>query len=374
VKVALVLPGGVDRSGTERVIPAVLWLITRIARVHELHVFALSQESRPGRWTLLGAAVHNAGRPWSSARTVRAIVREHSRDGFDLVHALWAVPAGVAAAAAAAAIRRPFLVHVAGGEPADLPDIDYGGARTARGRLLLGQVLARAAVVTVASAPMEAAVASFGVRAVRVPLGVDLETWPPASPRPRDPVGPARLVHVASLNRVKDQDTLLRAAARLARAGIAFTLDVIGGDTLDGAHAALAARLELNERVTFHGFLPQPRVRTLVEAADVMVISSRHEAGPVAVLEAAAAGVPTAGTAVGHIADWAPEAAVAVPVGDAAALASAIAGLISDDGRRLRIAHAAQARAVAEDADDTARRMLALYETVASRRALAHAR
>jgi hypothetical protein len=40
-----------------------------------------------------------------------------------------------------------------------------------------------------------------------------------------------------------------------------------------------------------------------------MVVSSRHEAGPVAVLAAAVAGVPTIGTCVGHIAERAPSAA-----------------------------------------------------------------
>ena len=47
---ALVLPGGVDRSGEVRVIPAFLALIERLARSHELHVFALRQEARPGSW------------------------------------------------------------------------------------------------------------------------------------------------------------------------------------------------------------------------------------------------------------------------------------------------------------------------------------
>ncbi|HEU4559853.1 MAG TPA: hypothetical protein VFS20_18520, partial [Longimicrobium sp.] len=61
MKVALVVPGGVDRSGTHRVIPVLLWLIERVARVHELHVFALRQEPRPATWELLGARVHNAG-------------------------------------------------------------------------------------------------------------------------------------------------------------------------------------------------------------------------------------------------------------------------------------------------------------------------
>ena len=95
-----------------------------------------------------------------------------------------------------------------------------------------------------------------------------------------------------------------------------------------------------------------------------MVHTSLHEAGPLAVLEAAVAGVPTAGTAVGHIAEWAPAAAAAVPPGDAAGLAGAVRALLDDDGYRLRLAAEAQRRALADDADETARRTLALYDTL----------
>jgi hypothetical protein len=37
----------VDESGTERVIPAFLWFIERLARRHDVHVFALAQEPHP---------------------------------------------------------------------------------------------------------------------------------------------------------------------------------------------------------------------------------------------------------------------------------------------------------------------------------------
>jgi hypothetical protein len=50
MKVAIVTPGGVDRSGSERVIPCLLWLIERLVRAGiEVHVFALRQEPRPDR-------------------------------------------------------------------------------------------------------------------------------------------------------------------------------------------------------------------------------------------------------------------------------------------------------------------------------------
>jgi glycosyltransferase involved in cell wall biosynthesis len=79
------------------------------------------------------------------------------------------------------------------------------------------------------------------------------------------------------------------------------------------------------------------------------------------VLEAAAVGVPTVGTAVGHIAEWAPSATLAVPVGNAQALADAIRRILDDEELRLRLATTAQCRAIGEDADYTALTFEALY-------------
>jgi glycosyltransferase involved in cell wall biosynthesis len=103
-------------------------------------------------------------------------------------------------------------------------------------------------------------------------------------------------------------------------------------------------------------------LRPIVESADLLVMSSRHEAGPFVLLEAAVAGVPTVGTTVGHIAEWAPSAALAVPVGNPERLADAIHTLLADESLRLRVARAAQCRALSEDADYTARTFEALYQ------------
>jgi hypothetical protein len=61
MRIAWVVPGGVDESGRDRVIPVLLWTLVRLAADHEVHVFALSQEPRPRSYRLLGADVHNMG-------------------------------------------------------------------------------------------------------------------------------------------------------------------------------------------------------------------------------------------------------------------------------------------------------------------------
>ena len=355
-------PGGVDRSGEQRVIPALLALIERLARHHEVHVFVLRQEATAGEWMLAGARIHNIGEGWTRLRAIREVRREHRRAPFDTIHAIFSGSCGLFAVAMARLLRVRSLVHVAGGELASLPEIAYGGRRRWTGRLREALVLRAADAVTAASAPILASLQDLGIAAQRVPLGVDLAAWPPLPPRRRS-AGPAKLIHVASLNRVKDQATLLRALAILAARGQAFTLDVVGVDTLHGEVQALAGELGLERRVRFHGFRTQRELRPLLASADLLVMSSLHEAGPLALLEAAVAGVPAVGTAVGHFAEWSPSAALAVPVRNPDEMANAIQRALADEELRLRLAEEAQRRAMREDADSTAAAFQALYRT-----------
>ena len=362
MKIALIVPGGVDRTGEYRVIPALLALIERLSTRHELHVFALRQERLPATWELLGARIHNVGFGNTRFRAVRTVLAEHRRGPFDVVHAVWSGMSGFVAVLAGKLIGRPRLVHIAGGELVSFPEIGFGGRCKWRGRVQERFVLHGATALSAASQPIVTLIRQLGLDAQRVPLGVDLRAWPPTEPRPRNLSQPARLIHVASLNKVKDQTTLLRAMALLASSQVDFELDVVGEDTLDGETQALTHELGLENRVRFRGFLTQRQLLPVIRAADVLVMSSRHEAGPFVLLEAAAQGVPTVGTAVGHIAEWAPAATVAVPVGDAAALAQAVRELLQSEELRLRIAREAQRRALQEDADHTAVRFEALYE------------
>jgi len=368
MKIALVVPGGVDASAEYRVIPALLALIRRLSARHELHVFALRQQPRPATWELLGARVHNIGTSRTPWRAIQAILSEHRRRAFELVHSIWSGPPGFVAVAAARLLGIPSVVHLAGGELAALPAVGYGGRLTWRGRLGQALVLNGASTVTAASAPMIDAAAAMGIPAARLPLGVDLREWPAREPVRRDPQRTARLVHVASLNRIKDQPTLLRALALLAASGVDFQMDVVGEDTLHGAVQRLALELGLAARVHFHGFLPHRELRAIIEASHVMMLSSLHEAGPLAMLEAAALGVPTVGTAVGHIAEWSPAAALAVPVGNAPALAAHTRGLLADEALRLAIAREAQRRACDENADRTAQSFEAIYARLVNSR------
>ena len=368
MKIGLIVPGGVDRSGTRNVIPCLLWLIERLAANDEVHVFALQQEPRPGAWDLVGARVHNAGTRPRRLRALVQLMAEHRRGGFDVVHAWWAAGPGLVAAAFKALTRVPVVLTLPGGDLVALPEIGYGAGLTRRARAWTRIAMDAADCVIVPSEWMRSQAAALGIESTRIPLGVALDRWPAAKPRRRGPKDALRLVHVANLNRVTDQTTLLASLRVVRDRGIDFRLDVIGLDTLCGQIQERAQNLGLAQQVHFHGFLPHAATREWVEGADLMVISSRHETVPLVAVEAAIAGVPTVGTCVGIIADWSPAAAVAVPIGDSVALGEAIIALATDEEQRLSLANASQERALAEDADVTAERTRDLYRTLCDAR------
>jgi len=364
MKIALIVPGGVDRSGRERVVPVLLWLIERLARRHSLHVFVLDYYTEPCTYQLFGATIHDLGRVTGppgfrrnrvAARLATAL-RQHGP--FDVAHAYWGMPAGVAATAVAEQVRVPVVVTLSSGELVSLKDISYGLQRRWLDRRAIRRMLRRASAVTVPTAYMASQLAAHRRDPVIIPMGADSTRFVPSA-RANGP--PWRLIRVASINRVKDYPTLLRAIAALPDS---VTLDIVGEDTLGGAMQRFAAELGIDRRVTFHGWQPTDRLAALYQSAHINVVSSRHEACNVTMLEAACAGIPTVGTLVGHVSDWHPDRAVGVAIGDSQALAENISNLVRDSDRRERIAANARRWALAHDAGWTANAFEALYSRV----------
>lgn len=369
MRIGLIITGGVDRSGTERVIPAILWLIERLARHHQLTVIALYQYPHACSYSLLGAKVYNLGNPpplpfgWIPYHLRQIQEIEKAEGGFDVLHAFWGGKTGWLASLYGKVRGIPSVVTLFGGELVGLASVTYGSQLSLKGRLLVNQVLSWATTLTVQSRTMQDLVATRGRQAEHLPIGVDERCFQPI--RAKRSLQ-KRLLQVASLNRVKDQTTLLRAIAIVVQRYPKIHLDIVGEDTLGGTIQALSHQLKLDEFVTFHGFLPQDKIRAFYQNADLFLLTSRHEAGPIAVLEAAACAVPTVGTRVGHVADWDGREAIAVPVGNADALASAIVMVLEDEPRRAMMGRAAQQWAKEYSADSTAQRFEGIFTSLTS--------
>jgi glycosyltransferase involved in cell wall biosynthesis len=369
VRIALIVTGGVDRSGREKVTPALLWLIERLARSHELHVFALHYYREPCTYPLLGATVHDVGRVDGPrglrrlrlrtrlARTLAGVGR------FDVLHAYMGMP-GTIVAPIAKWLGGPLVLTLDSGELVAIDDIAYGLQRRPVDRRRISRALRIAATVTVATEFMARQPALAGRTTTIVPIGIDANLFPLAA---RTDGPPWRLLRVASLNAVKDFPTLLQALRRIVDRGVDVHLDVVGEDTMKGSVQTLTESLGLTAHVTFHGVQPADQLAPFYARAHLHIVSSRHEAASVAVLEAAATGLPTVGTRVGYVADFAPDRAHAVPVGDAEALADAIIALLRDPEHRARLAARARSWTLAHDADWTAARFVEVYAAAATR-------
>jgi glycosyltransferase involved in cell wall biosynthesis len=374
MKIGLIVPGGVDRSGRMLVIPVLLALIDRLARNHEVVVVSLDPKAEPSEYELLGARVVTLGAAKSRTQPSRAAFTlwklmsalRTAGGGFDLLHAFWVSPQGTLAIAAGKLLGTPVVVSIGGGELVWLPAIQYGGMKTLRSRLTISATLRLAKAVSGPSKYVLSNAAKIRRDIEWIPTGVDTKIFQGSTERICGP--PWHLIQVAGLNQVKDQETLLHAVRQVANVCPHIVVDCIGVDALNGCVQALAHDLGIAEIVRFHGVLTIDEIVPFYNRAHLFVQSSLHESMGAAVLEASASGVPTVGTNVGIVAEMAPQAAIAVPTSNPDALAKGILELLRDSRRRESIALAAQNFARTQNADWTAAQFEKIYRRVIRRR------
>jgi len=373
MNVTLITPDGVDKRGRERSQPALLWLIERLSREHRVLVIALQQYPEFTHYHLLGAEVVNLGQ-------VRGLAPERLtrlcqlRQAFrltqhrpELIHALSLGEAGLLAAAAGQWWRVPVLGSLSDEDVISWPgDVSVPSA-TSRSESLNNKTIKKISQITYGSRyALDQLAALSGKQPASghwLPLGVDTRQF---KIKPRQLAPPWRFLQVAPLDARNDQSMLLRAMCHLVAAGLDFHLDVVGQDRLRGRIQIESRVFNLAERVHFHGDKANKRI-PFYHQAHLFLQSALHENQGVALLEAAATGLPTVGTAVGLLPELAPTAAVATPPGDDIALAEAILALVGDKGRWEKLSAAAAAFATTYNADWTATQFSRLYGQLAGR-------
>lgn len=204
------------------------------------------------------------------------------------------------------------------------------------------------ALVTVSEANRRHIVETFRVPAdhIRViPCGVDTARFTPGPPRAAVPV--PLILAVARHVKVKNLGLLLDACSLLRDRGVAFGAALIGDGPCRAELEQQHAALRLGPSVRFLGALAQEDVLGWWRQADIATLTSENEGMPVALMEAAACGVPAVATAVGGIPellDPGVTGLLAKP-GDPASLADAFQALLQDPARHAAMRIAARARA-----------------------------
>lgn len=133
--------------------------------------------------------------------------------------------------------------------------------------------------------------------------GVDFSVWRSDSTALKEP---NRQIHFVFLGRLVDWkgvDLLLEAFAALV-AQTDAVLEIIGDGKIRGELEAQTARLGIDSRVVFSGWLSQEECSLRMQQADVMVFPSLREPGGSVVMEAMAVGLPIVATNWGGPVDY----------------------------------------------------------------------
>lgn len=158
---------------------------------------------------------------------------------------------------------------------------------------------------------------------------------------------------VGRLSGVKRPDRFLAAAEQVAAARSGTVFLVVG----DGEQRSALESMPRRADVRFLGW--RGDVATIHAAADVVVVTSDNEGMPVTLIEAAMAGRPCVTTDVGGAGEVVRDGVTGrVVPRDAAAVAGAVLGLLSDDDLRARMGAAARTSAQERFSDDAVRTLL----------------
>jgi len=148
--------------------------------------------------------------------------------------------------------------------------------------------------------------------------------------------GPVRLLALGELGPRKGTPEILAALSDDRLRSLSWRAVIAGNGDVAAYRQAFAAA-GLDSRVELPGWVDG--VSGLLSQADILMLPSRQEGLPLAILEALATGIPVISTPVGGIPDAVVDgvSGLLVPPGDAPALASALARLIGDAGLRARL-------------------------------------
>jgi len=194
-----------------------------------------------------------------------------------------------------------------------------------------------------------------------------------ASPPVDRPLGVAKPPYILAIGTVeprKDYPRLVEAFAELAALDTELRLVIAGADgwgsgALDQAISASGC----GDRILRLGYVNDSVRASLLGGAAVLAYPSLYEGFGFPPLEAMAAGIPVVATAGGAVPEVVGDGAVVVPLGDTAALAAALARVISDEQLRADLVARGREQVGRLSWDDTAEAMVGLYVDAAHARA-----
>jgi glycosyltransferase involved in cell wall biosynthesis len=307
VNLLLVVSGGIHQWDELKSVPVMLALTKIFAQKNNVCILLLSQHQKLTEYTINNC--HVVSLPIGSHRNIFwsqriAALRLKALDfSPDVVHSFRLGSPTLLAAALARRYRAPLIASAWGGEFSNLPQIGYGSASKLPTRVVVKASRSMANVSTYGSQYLKDLATKIGFAGgLVVPLGIDTSFWELIERNDELP-NCWNLLHVGSINKVKNPWLMLAIVKELKKRSFNFKLHWVGCDTLNGLIQSEAKSSGLDKDIIFYGLLTQDSLKKLMQDQHFFLQTSLHESQGIAITEAASQGICPVGTNVGWLND-----------------------------------------------------------------------
>jgi len=335
-RIAIIVPGGIGNGKFLQGVPSMVNLIERLSQDFDIVVYSLikteiKEVSKNFKLKSIPANIKSSS--WIKVLLLLPwFLIDHLINRYDMVHAFWALPAGLLAVKLSKLFKIPCIITLQGGETANLPEINYGNILNEKSNKKTLEVCRKADKLVVLTNFQLAQLRLLGVHRDDIdiiPYGVEEKLFP--FNIAKNFAQPYKFIHVANLTEVKDQVTLLKVFKFISEK-INCRLTMVSDDFLQGKIQKLVQELGL-KNVLFVDAVPHQELNKYLSDSHFMLHTSLHEAQAVVINEAMSSGIVVCGSRVGLLYDLTGDFGISADCGDYTTLAEKILELISDKER-----------------------------------------
>ena len=234
-------------------------------------------------------------------------------------------------------LKKPFILTLHGGNLNNFAQQYPGNVQ---------RLLTSAKAVTTPSLFLQNSFSSIKNVVQYLPNAIEIAHYPF---KLRSQPGP-RLIWLRAFHSIYNPGLAVEVLALLHRELPLVSLTMIGPDKKDGSLQAvkrLAVELGVERNLHLFGAIPKPDVPARLDEGDIFLNTTRYESFGVAVMEAAAVGLPIVTTNVGELPYlWKDgQDALLVPPDDAEAMAKAVQRILTEPGLAERLSYNARQKA-----------------------------
>ncbi len=232
---------------------------------------------------------------------------EHKSNPFDIIHSMWARESGFISAKLSRKFKIPMIANIAGGELADIKQINYGSRTTQLQKYFVDKTFSKADIIISGSDYITEKIYSYYDSSItskvrKLPFGADENIFVPAesTQNEKQPV----LINIANAVPVKSHETLFKALKIVSEKYPDVLMQCYGRQTPGEKNdknnlEKLAEACGVTGNVKLNGFIDYENIPQVLNNSGIFVLSSLYESQNMAIIEAAFCGLPVVATGVG---------------------------------------------------------------------------